>query len=199
VEEHIARGVLENARNRFFVAGAAYALLTEEATRHLIVDYEFSVSDAGFQVRPHGSEATQGTSRTVSFRRAAAKDEAHSLLEAAFQKLITDSVDAVMLFARQKGDWHILKKEPWFAFARNLRNAYSHNGRWRFEKHAIVPVRWKRYEIDRSMDGHAVRDFISYLDGTDLQGQMILYVTGIVDCRQQRTWRAPDLPVNPLL
>lgn len=186
MDEHIARAVLENARSRFYVAGAAYALLTEEATRHLIVDYDFSLSEAGFHVRPHGSETTQGISRTVSFRRATAKDEAHSLLEAAFQKLITDSVDVVASFARQNGDWHILKKQPWFAFARHLRNAYSHNGRWHFEDHAIVPVRWKRYEIDRPMQDHAVRDFISYLDGTDLHAQMVFYVTGLVDCRQDR-------------
>lgn len=199
MDQHIARAALESARNRFFVAGAAYALLTGEASKHQIVDYEFSLSEAGFQVRPQGSEGPRGSSRTISFRRAASEDEALALLEAAFEKLITDSTDAVKSFARSNGQWDVLKKQDWFAFASHLRNAFSHNRRWHFEKHAIVPARWKSYEVHRGMQGTSVRNFISYLDGTDLQGQMILYVTGVVDCRQHPTWREPDFPVDPLL
>ena len=185
MDEITARAVLENARNRFYVAGAAYGLLTSEASKDMIVDYEFSLGESGFEVRPRGLPSIQGISRTVHFNRSTAQDEAHSLLEAAFQKMISDSTDAVKSFAKERGEYDLIKKEPWFAFAQHLRNAFSHNGKWHFLPNAIFPAKLNRYVLERSMHGTPARGFITYLHGTDLQAQMTFYVTGVTDYRQQ--------------
>jgi len=191
MDEHQARSALELARQRFFIAGAAYALLTDKASQDVIVGYSFYLSEAGFQLIPVGIERPTETSRTITFGRRAAMDEALSLLELAFQKLISDSVEAVKSFAMSKGEWPDLKNEQWFIFAQHLRNAFSHNGRWKFRDRDVKPVRWKRYVIEPGMHGQPARDFITYFDGTALQAQMILYVTGIVDYRQQHLPRPP--------
>ncbi|HDS1016332.1 hypothetical protein JAK62_00315 [Stenotrophomonas maltophilia] len=184
MDQTTAHANLQHARTRFFVAGAAYALLTGSSSGKLILEHEIVFSEAGFFVNLKGAEKPAGNARIVSFNRATEKDEAAALLQLAFQKVLSDSVDTVRAYARHIGEWESLKKEHWFAFAHHLRNAFSHNGRWHFERHAVVPVQWRRYSIDRSMQGESASAFLSHYDGTELMAQMILYVSGIVDYRQ---------------
>lgn len=192
MDQYAARAALELAMNRFYVAGAAYALLTGNASGKMIVDYDIVLSETGFHALPRDSDRPGGISRTITFNRPTAEDEALALLELAFQKVLSDAVEAVSSFARARNEWHDLKKEPWFAFARHLRNAYSHNGKWHFADGAPLPVTWRRHSIERSMQGTPVRGFISYYHGTELMAQMIHYVTGLVDFRQQSIPRPED-------
>lgn len=198
MDEHLARSALELARQRFFVAGAAFALLTDTASQDVIVGYSFYLSEAGFQMLRKGMERPNGNSRTITFGRRAAEDEARSLLELAFQKLISDSVEAVKAFASHKGEWPALQNEQWFRFAIHLRNAFSHNGHWDLRNPRVLPVKWKRYVIESGMHGQSARDFITLYDGTELQAQMILYVTGVVDVRQQHVPRSPSTCGSPM-
>lgn len=186
MDRQIALSALQNARTRFFVAGAATALLIDSSSATLITGYDIVFSDQGFQPVKKGEPRPMGSSRIISFNRATGKDEALALLELAFQKVLSDSVDIVKAYAKGVDEWHQLKREHWFAFALHLRNAFSHNGKWHFESHAVLPVYWRNYGVAREMQDSAAQGFITHYHGTELMAQMVLYVSGMVDYRQGR-------------
>ncbi|MEC4337242.1 hypothetical protein [Stenotrophomonas pavanii] len=192
MDRQTALSALQNARTRFFVAGAATALLIGSSSAAMIMDYDIVFSDQGFQANKKGAPRPMGSSRIISFNRATGEDGALALLELAFQKVLSDSVDIVKAYAREVDEWHQLKREHWFAFALHLRNAFSHNGKWHFESHAVLPVRWRNYSVVREMQGDPAQGFITHYHGTELMAQMMLYVSGRTDCRQGRIQSPED-------
>src|SRR5690606_37183317 len=106
-------------------------------------------------------------------------------IEKMFEKMISDSVDAARQYARSVGELELLHQEAWFALAVHLRNAFAHNGRWSFEnKRSTFPVRWRRFTLEREMEGQVASGFLPIFDGIQLCAQMINYVSGVVDYKQ---------------
>ncbi|WP_162435811.1 hypothetical protein [Pseudoxanthomonas koreensis] len=124
--------------------------------------------------------------RSVSFNQAVHPEYASAMLGLVFEKMISDGVDATREYAREVGEWNDLKRRGWFAVAHHLRNAFSHNGRWHFERHAIVPAAWRGYRVDRELSGQPAAGFLSWFDGTQLLDCMLLYVQGVVDVGLQQ-------------
>lgn len=185
--QHRANTILQRSRAIFDVAGFGYALLTSPDSSHLVAQHAFELNERGLRITPRvaATDFEAGISRKVTVDQAVGDGAALAMLELVFQKMISDSADAVKTYARAIGEWDQLKKQDWFAFASHLRNAYSHNGLWHFEKQAILPVQWRRFHIDRGMQGQPAAGFIPFFDGTQLVSQMTLYVQGIVDYAQQ--------------
>ncbi len=183
----LATAALRRAKDIFDVAGAGYALLTSEETRELVQLYDIELNHRGFQIRQRGApvEHQRGFRRTVSWNGAVGNEAASQLLEFVFQKMISDSVDAVRTYSKAIGEWNLLKKQDWFAVGHHLRNAYAHNGKWHFEEHAVLPVTYRYHTLTREMHGEPAAGFLPYLDGQQLVAQMTLYVSGNVDYAQQ--------------
>ncbi|WP_238345939.1 hypothetical protein [Luteimonas saliphila] len=54
-----------------------------------------------------------------------------------------------------------------------------------------MPATWNRkFTVTREMAGKFARDFLPWFWGTRLCAQMILYVSGVVDYRQEMVKRA---------
>ena len=157
----------------------------------MIMDYDIVFSDQGFQANKRSSPSNGELSDHL-LQPGYREDGALALLELAFQKVLSDSVDIVKAYAREVDEWHQLKREHWFAFALHLRNAFSHNGKWHFESHAVLPVRWRNYSVVREMQGDPAQGFITHYHGTELMAQMMLYVSGRTDCRQGRIQSPED-------
>lgn len=200
--QEVAVQRLHKARMAFDVAGISYALLTSADSRDLVTQHTVELREGGFSILPRHDQhddligrytsdrvtvergpapARRGSSRQVSFNRAVDVPYATAMLDIAFEKMISDSVDATKVYARAVEEWAHLKREQWFVVATQLRNAYSHNGLWDFRSHVPLPATWRRYTITADMAGQPAAGYMSYFDGSQLASLMMLYVQGVTD------------------
>lgn len=140
-----------------------------------------------------GETARRGISNTIRFQGVIPKGAAESMMGVVYEKMITDSVEATRMYARSVGELDVLIQEQWFAVAQHLRHAFSHGGKWTFRHgHPPLPATWNyKFTVTKDMNGSPARGFLPWMWGEMLCSQMTLYVSGIVDYRQQHI--PPDL------
>lgn len=180
---------LKFAHDMFHCSAASYALLTSPVTGPALTQYKVVFHESGFQVLPLNGETPRGISLTIRFGDAIKDGPAREMMDVVYEKMISDSVEATRTYARSKGELEALVNEEWFAVAQHLRNAFSHDGRWSFRRgrHPPLPSTWNhKFTVTRDMAGQPARGFLPWFWGTRLCAQMILYVSGAVDHRQQR-------------
>ena len=87
------------------------------------------------------------------------------------RNLVLDSFELIRDYCRRTGQQQNMKAQPWYHFARLLRNALTHDQCWGFRDadKKIFPVYWKGKRIDQTMDGQEVRpSFFAWFDGCEL-------------------------------
>lgn len=176
------------ARDMFHCSAASYALLTSPVTGQALTEYQVVFHESGFQVVPREAPNQHGLSLTIQFGDAIQDGAATAMMDVVYEKMICDSVEATRAYARWKGELEQLSQQEWFAVAQHLRNAFSHSGKWSFrrDRHPPLPATWNyKFTVVREMAGKSVRGFLPWFWGTRLCAQMILYVSGVVDYKQE--------------
>lgn len=177
---------LPTARDAFHYSAAGYALLTAPETGPDIARHRIHITESGFTITQ--GDAPPGPTRNgyrITFSAAVHAGLARSTMDAAYARMFSESVAATADYAAAKNEFNNLRDQDWFAFAMHLRNAFSHNNAWNFGSKSKLPVRWRSFTIDAAMAGLPLNDFLPWYHGLQLCAQMILYVEGIVDYRQQ--------------
>ena len=175
---------LVDAREAFDFSLGAYALLMSERIGSALTDVSIQLNEDGsHRVITRESPPTEheGISRTTSFLTPAPIRAAKAVVEAAFSRMITKSVDALFSYIKAEKTWDEVKREPWIAFANHLRNAYAHDGRFKFNNNAIFPASFRRFEITKDLHGTTVDGFLPWFHGQQLCATMELYVDGRID------------------
>jgi hypothetical protein len=135
---------LENAKNNFVLGQAAVCLFTLDPARKCLI----------------GQEARFGEF-TVSFEQvhnllaipADAEIANKEYLKMHFRALIKEGFELLKNYCAETDQQQLFRDEPWFHFARLIRNALSHNFRFSFNRRDDLPVSWEGRTIDRVMDG----------------------------------------------
>lgn len=73
---------------------------------------------------------------------------------------IKESFEHIKEYCQDTNQFPLLKSEPWYEFARIIRNFLSHNCRFIFNKYdrERLPIRWKDFEITEAMHGGGLGD-----------------------------------------
>lgn len=164
---------LEDYRSSFMFSLGAYALMTEEPTCSLISNYSIKANNSGLLVESKDIEysPTRETGYAVEFGERIPRSAALSVVRTSFYSMLADSYETCVSTFPQD-----VKNQDWYEFARHLRNAVSHDGRWNFKNKNIQPVKWRSLIIDHSMHGHTIDGFIGWFDGLQLGAVMHLFV-----------------------
>ncbi len=68
---------------------------------------------------------------------------------------IKESFEHIKEYCQDTNQFPLLKSEPWYEFARIIRNFLSHNCRFIFNKYdrERLPIKWKDFEITEDLHG----------------------------------------------
>src|SRR5690606_23114859 len=169
---------LKSSRDSFWFSLGAYALLTKEPAASLVAGYDISVTNNDLLVGPRDAQdlPRRGMSYRIGFNSSLSKNSALAVVQSTFYAMLSDSYEAC-----KAADPIRVKDQDWYHFARHLRNAISHNGRWHFQNSAGLPATWRRMTVDQSMHGTEITGFIGWFDGLQLGATMQLFVSGLPD------------------
>lgn len=67
----------------------------------------------------------------------------------------TETFEKIKTYCRGTNTLSDLKQQPWFHFARLVRNGLNHDQHWLFRTYdrSLLPITWNRKTIDESMEG----------------------------------------------
>lgn len=169
---------IKSARDSFWFSLGAYALLTKEPAKSQVAGYRISVTNDELlaELRDSPAPRKSGTSYRIEFNSSIAQESALSVVRSTFYAMLSDSYEAT-----KGADPARLKDQDWYHFARHLRNAISHNGRWHFQNALGLPANWCHLTIEPSMQDQSIDGFIGWYDGLQLGAVMQLYVSGLPD------------------
>lgn len=92
-------------------------------------------------------------------------------LKSQIRALIKESFELIKDYCADTGQTGALEAEPWFQFARMIRNCLSHNFKFEFNPHdkSLLPVSWGPRTIEIGMDGtHLELKFFGYVETWEL-------------------------------
>mgnify|MGYP001608326911 FL=1 len=92
-------------------------------------------------------------------------------LTSQIRALIKESFELIKDYCDGTGQPALFKAEPWYQFARMIRNCLSHNFKFEFNKYdkGLLPVSWKTRTITSAMDGqHLELGFFGYVETWEL-------------------------------
>lgn len=94
------------------------------------------------------------------------------------RNLTLDSYEALFQYCEDTKQLAKMQAQPWYRFARIVRNSLTHTQHWRFNSRDLsqLPVTWKDKTIDASMDGQELSfDFYDWWDGCELYNEMLAF------------------------
>jgi hypothetical protein len=92
-------------------------------------------------------------------------------LTSQIRAIIKESFELIKDYCHDTGQNAIFKDEPWYQFARMIRNCLSHNFKFEFNRydHGLLPVSWNGRTITIDMDSHHLKlDFFGYVETWEL-------------------------------
>lgn len=139
-------GQLANAQNNYVLGLAATSLFTEPlALEHL------SKSNAAFGTYNVPFDQVSKLLDNKQDRDIAVKEFLTMLLRA----IIKESFELIKDYSDETNQSALFKGQPWFQFARIIRNCISHNFQFEFTPYdkGLLPVAWKGKTITLALDG----------------------------------------------
>jgi len=153
---------LTNAQNNYVLGLAAISLFTSsEALDHL------RKSNASFGTYSIQFEQVAMLLVNDADRQIAVKEFLTMLLRA----LIKESFELIKDYCDNTGQSAVLKSQPWYQFARLIRNCISHNFNFGFTAYdrGLLPVTWKVRTITAAQDGQPLPlSFFGYVEAWEL-------------------------------
>jgi hypothetical protein len=153
---------LENAKNNYVLGLAALCLFSNEKSYPILNE-----SYAVFGTYTVPFEQVSSLLSKPADRDVAVKE----FLTSQIRALIKESFELIKDYCEGTNQSATFKAEPWYQYARMIRNCLSHNYRFEFNDYdkEKLPVSWKSRTIDISMDGtHLKLDFFGYIESWEL-------------------------------
>ncbi len=139
-------GQLTNCRNNYILGMSAMSLFAEPSILgHL------EKSHASFGEYTITFDQVSHMLASEADRQIAMKEFLTMLLRA----LIKESFEVIRDYASNSKQDTLLQSQPWFHFARMIRNCISHNFHFHFTNydHKLLPVSWNKRLITSNLDG----------------------------------------------
>jgi hypothetical protein len=155
-------GQLTNAQNNYVLGLAATSLFTEPlALEHLTKSHAvFGTYNVPFDQVSKLLDNRQD--REIAVR---------EFLTMLLRALIKESFELIKDYSNDSNQSALLKGEPWFQFARIIRNCISHNFLFEFNAHdrSHLPVSWKGKTITLALDGQPLSlSMFGYVEAWEL-------------------------------
>lgn len=99
-----------------------------------------------------------------------------------YRSLVQDSVFIVEDYCEKSGRISLLHKEPWYPFAKAIKNCFSSGFRFSMEcvAHDSLPVRWREKQITENMHGELLQStFFDFDDAWDLVNEIRNFVDSL--------------------
>jgi len=155
-------GQLENAKNNFVLGLAAISLFASPEA-HAILEK----NQAAF-----GTYTVEFAQVVRLFRNPSDGEIAiKEFLTSQIRALIKESFELIKDYCDDTIQTGLFKAEPWYQFARLIRNCLSHNFKFEFNKYdkGLLPVSWNTRTITIVMDGqHLKLDFFGCVETWEL-------------------------------
>lgn len=153
---------LENAKNNYILGLAALSLFAEEPSlAHL------EKSEARF-----GSYTVSFAQVATLLRNRADRDIAvKEFLKMLLRALIKESFELLKTYTVETSQDASFRGEPWYQFARLIRNCLSHSFTFEFRPHdrKILPISWRGRCVTTDMDGAPLTlEFFGYVQAWEL-------------------------------
>lgn len=94
------------------------------------------------------------------------------------RNLILDTFEVIRDYCKATGQLQLMRSQPWYQFARLLRNAVTHDQCWIFKDYdrSILPACWRGKCIEVGMEGQEVKTaFFGWFDGCELFLEMFTF------------------------
>lgn len=162
---------LNGLRQSFCFSLGAYALLTQEPASSQVAGYEVCVTNNTLTVLGKGASHAPDSNMSyrIAFNSTLPEAAALAVVRSSFNTMLSGSFEAIK-------HWPQAKEQEWYHFARHVRNAASHNGRFHFSNNSGLPARWRNMVIDNSMQGESLEAFLGWFNGLQLNAIMNLFV-----------------------
>jgi hypothetical protein len=165
---------LENAKNNYVLGLAALSLFASAETYPILGKSHCSFG-------PYSISFDQVTNllRIQNDRDIAAKEFIKMLLRA----LIKETFELIKSYCAASKQASAFTAQPFYQFARMIRNCLSHNFRFKFKKHdkTLLPVNWKGRNITAAMDGSYLElSFFGYVETWELFAEMQVFVRDVL-------------------
>lgn len=152
-------GQLTNARNNYVLGLAAMSLFTESASIEHLRKRHASFGGYIVEFNQVSSLLSSQHGRDIALK---------EFLTMLIRALLKESFELVRDFAEDSKQDILFKSQPWYHFARMIRNCISHDFHFRFTPHDLrkLPITWNARKLDASLqDKPLAVSFLGY-DGT---------------------------------
>ncbi len=153
---------LENAKNNYILGLAAISLFSNEKVYPVLEESHAKFGTYTVEFKQVKNLLMKPVDRDIAVK---------EFLTSQIRALIKESFELIKNYCDATKQDSKFKAEPWFQFARMIRNCLSHNFKFEFREYEkrLLPVSWKSRTIDVSMDGnHLELKFFGYVETWEL-------------------------------
>jgi len=155
-------GQLENAKNNYILGLAAISLFSNERVYPILEESHCKFGTYTIEFKQVKNLLMKPTDRDIAVK---------EFLTSQIRALIKESFELIKSYCDETKQDSKFKAEPWYQFARMIRNCLSHNFKFKFNKDhkRLLPVSWKARTIDAAMDGKDLElNFFGYVETWEL-------------------------------
>lgn len=181
------KNALVMIRNNFSTGLYAHCLLRRLTPERVATGDRVIVGEEGLYCIPHGKEipSEAGDYYEVGFAGSPSFDLERATMEFAkmlLRNLTLDSFEAAKKYCHETGQFDQLHAQPWYQFARMMRNSLTHTQRWHFNRYdrRRLPVTWRDKTIELSMEGKEPDfNFYDWWDGCELWEEICAFAESL--------------------
>ncbi len=153
---------LENAKNNYILGLAAISLFSNDKVYPILEESHAKFGTYTVEFKQVKNLLMKPADRSIAIK---------EFLTSQIRALIKESFELIKNYCNETKQVSTFKAEPWYQFARMIRNCLSHNFRFKFNKYdkGLLPVSWKNRAIDSTMDSkHLELKFFGYVETWEL-------------------------------
>ncbi|MGB5100659.1 MAG: hypothetical protein WBN94_08700 [Methanothrix sp.] len=153
---------LENAKNNYILGLSAISLFSNEKVYPILEESHARFGAYTVEFSQVKNLLVKPDDRDIAIK---------EFLNSQIRALIKESFELIKSYCDETKQDSKFKAEPWYQFARFIRNCLSHNFKFKFNKHdpKLLPVTWKARTIDAAMDEPDLKlEFFGYVETWEL-------------------------------
>ena len=153
---------LDNAKNNYILGLSAISLFSNEKVYPILEESQAKFGTYTVEFKQVKNLLMKPADRDIAVK---------EFLTSQIRALIKESFELIKNYCDETKQDYQFKTEPWYQFARMIRNCLSHNFKFEFRKSdkSLLPVSWKTRTIDATMDGkHLELKFFGYVETWEL-------------------------------
>jgi len=176
-------GQLVTIRSNFSLAIFCHCLIRRMKPEDITAANRVVIGEGGLYCIPRGKEVPAGAGSFYDVGFAGSPNfnlnrAAMEFAKMALRNFTLDSYEALFNYCKQTNQLSRMQVQPWYEFARMVRNSLTHTQHWRFRRGDLVrlPVSWRGKTIEATMDGQELTaDFYDWWDGCELWSEMYAF------------------------